>query len=154
MDQRDYTLFTEADLQLCITSSVTICPAKPGPGGTPASHHTLPPGERLVLPHHVSRGKRNHTQRVRLSHRPQEIRTLPVLSKTEELPLDVPQLFLPDRVPAVASHELAKIESAMSPETSGLDYVKERLFTPRQAFDVDTLLHVHQKSVHAARESH
>ena len=84
----------------------------------------------------------------------QEIRTLPVLSKTAELPLDAPQLFLPDRVPAVASHELAKIEAAMSPETSGLDYVKERLVTPRQAFDVDTLLHVHQKSVHAAQESH
>jgi len=28
VDQRDYTLFTEADLQLCTTSSVTICPAK------------------------------------------------------------------------------------------------------------------------------
>jgi len=84
----------------------------------------------------------------------QEIRTSPVLSKTAELPLDAPQLFLPDRVPAVASHELAKIEAAMSPETSGLNYVKERLVTPRQAFDVDTLLHVHQKSVHATRESH
>ena len=42
----------------------------------------------------------------------------------------------------------------MSPETSGLDYVKERLATPRQAFDVDTLFHVHQKSMHAAQESH
>jgi len=42
----------------------------------------------------------------------------------------------------------------MSPETSGLDYVKERLVTPRQAFDVDTLLYVHQKWVHAAQESH
>jgi len=84
----------------------------------------------------------------------QELRTLPVLSKTAELPLDTPQLFLPDRVPAVESHELAKIEAAMFPETSGLDFVKERLVTPRQAFDVDTLLHVHQKSVHAAQESH
>jgi len=32
--------------------------------------------------------------------------------------------------------------------------VKKRLVTPRQAFDVDTLLHVHQKSMHAAQESH
>ena len=79
---------------------------------------------------------------------------MPVLSKAAELPLDAPQMFLPDRVPAVASHELAKIEAAMSPETSGLDYVKERLVNPRQAFDVDTLLHAHQKSVHAAQESH
>jgi len=28
VDQRDYTLLTEADLQQCTTSSVTICPAK------------------------------------------------------------------------------------------------------------------------------
>ena len=42
----------------------------------------------------------------------------------------------------------------MPPETSGLDFVKERLVTPHQAFDVDTLLHVHQKSMHAAQESH
>jgi hypothetical protein len=46
------------------------------------------------------------------------------------------------------------MEAAMSPETSGLDFVKERLVTPRQSFDVDTLLHVHHKSVHAAQESH
>jgi len=42
----------------------------------------------------------------------------------------------------------------MPPEATGLDYVKARLVTPRQSFDVDTLLHVHQKSVHAARESY
>ena len=42
----------------------------------------------------------------------------------------------------------------MPPETSGLDFVKERLVTPHQAFDVDTLLHVHHKSMHAAQESH
>ena len=59
-----------------------------------------------------------------------------------------------EEIPAAASHDIAKIEAAISPETSGLDYVKERLVTPRQAFDVDTLLHVHQKSVHAAQESH
>jgi len=28
VDQRDYTLLTEADLQRCTTSSVTICPAE------------------------------------------------------------------------------------------------------------------------------
>jgi len=84
----------------------------------------------------------------------QELRTLPVLSKTAELPLVAPQLFLPDRIPLVESHELAPIEAALSPKTSGLDFIKERLVTPRQAFDVDTLLHVHHKSVHAAQVSH
>jgi hypothetical protein len=80
----------------------------------------------------------------------QEIRALPVLSKTMELPLNTPRLCLPDEVPAVASHEISGIEAAMPPETTGLEYVKARLATPRQSFDVDTLLHMHQKSVHAA----
>jgi len=84
----------------------------------------------------------------------QEVRTIPVLSRTAEVNLDTPQLFLPDGVPALASHEVAKIVEAMPPETSRLDFVKERLVTPHQAFDVDTLLHVHQKSMHAAQESH
>jgi hypothetical protein len=81
----------------------------------------------------------------------QELRTVPVLSRTAELPLDAPQLFLPDRIPSVESHELAHIEAALSPVTSGLDFIKERRVTPRQAFDADTLLHVYQKSVHAAQ---
>ena len=84
----------------------------------------------------------------------QELRTLPILSKAAELPLDTPQLFLPDSIPVVEGRELFKIEEAMSPETSGLDFVKERLATPRQSYDIDTLLHVHQKSVHAAQDSH
>jgi hypothetical protein len=84
----------------------------------------------------------------------QEIKTLPVLSKTMELPLDAPHLYHPDKVPAVASHEIARIEAVMPLETTGLDYVKARLVTPRQSFDVDTLPHVHQKSEHAARESY
>jgi hypothetical protein len=83
-----------------------------------------------------------------------EIRTLTVLSKTMELPLDTSRLYLLDEVPAVASHEISQIEAAMTPETTGLDYVKARLVTPRQSFDVDTLLLVHQKSVHAARKSY
>ena len=41
-----------------------------------------------------------------------------------------------------------------SPEKSGLDFVKEQLATPQQSYDVDTLLHVHQQSVHAAQDSH
>jgi len=52
------------------------------------------------------------------------------------------------------SHEVAKLVEALPPETSELDFVKERLVTPRQAFDVDTLLHVQQRSAHASQESH
>jgi hypothetical protein len=84
----------------------------------------------------------------------QDIRTLPVQSKIMELPLDVPHLYLPDEVPAVASHEISWIEAAMPPKTTRLDYVKARLVAPRQSFDVDTLLHVHQKLLHEARESY
>jgi len=76
VEQRDYTLFTEADLQLCTTSSVTICPAK-----VPLYHSQVLRCEgslffqkansyqlcrKNVLRHYR---KRTHTQRVRLSHR-------------------------------------------------------------------------------------
>ena len=84
----------------------------------------------------------------------QEVRTIPVLSKTAERDLDAPLLFLPDGVPELPSHEVAKLVEALPPETSELDFVKERLVTPRQAFDVDTLLHVQQRSAHASQESH
>jgi len=201
VDQRDFTLLTEADLQRCTTSSITICPAE-----VPLYHAQLLMCEGSLffqsaqsyqlcrknvlrhyrtpaLLHHGSkwayhfpnprqvniRCPQDHGWSSRtvslvgsgLIHNAsachiatQELRTLPVLSKTAELPLDTPQLFLPDRVPAVEGHELAKIEAAMAPKTSGLNFVKERLATPRQSFDVDTLLHVHQQSVHTAQESH
>ena len=42
----------------------------------------------------------------------------------------------------------------MPSEATDIDNLKARLVTPRQFFDVDTLLHVQQQSVCAARESH
>jgi hypothetical protein len=201
VDQRDFTLLTEADLQRCTTSSVTICPAEVSlyhahlltcEGSlffqsaqsyqlcrknvlrhyrTPTLlHHGSKWAYHFPDPHQVIlRCPQDHGWSSRtvtlvgsgLIHNAstchiatQELRTSPVLSKTAELPLNTPQLFLPDRVPVVEGRELAKIEAAMSPETSGLDVVKERLATPRQSFDVDTLLNVYQQSVHAAQESH
>jgi hypothetical protein len=53
-------------------------------------------------------------------------------------------MFLPDRIPAVASLDLARIEAAIFPDSSEIGYVKERLVMPRQTFDVETRLHVHQ----------
>ena len=99
--------------------------------GTMPGHNTLPPGEWLDLTHCVARWKRSYTQRVHLPHRIPGDKDLPVLSKTMELPLDAPHLYLPNEVPAVASHEIARIEGAMPPETTGLDYVNVRLVTPK-----------------------
>jgi hypothetical protein len=201
VDQRDYALLTEADLQLCTTGSVTICPAT-----VPLYHSQVLTCEGSLyfqssssyqlcrknlirhyqtptLIHHGAKWVYNFPEPSQVTIRcpqengwfsrtvslegsglihnasachiaSQEIRTLPVLSRTAEHPLDAPPVFLPDNFPAVASHEVAKIEAAMFPETAGLDYVKERLVTPRQTFDVDTLLHVHQKSVHTSQETH
>ena len=201
VDQRDYTLLAEADLQRCTTGSVTICPAKVPlyhsqvltceaslffqnsnsfklcrknllvhyqtttilhHGSKWAYHYPKPrqvtircPQENGWTSHTVSLGGSGLIHSASTYHiASQEIRTLPVQSKTMELPLDAPNLYLPDEFPAVASHEIARIEAAMPPETTGLDYVKARLVTPRPSLDVDTLLHVHQKSVHEARESY
>jgi len=54
----------------------------------------------------------------------QEVRTIPVLSKTAERNLDAPLLFLPDSVPALPSHEVAKLVEDMPPETSELDFLR------------------------------
>ena len=45
MDQRDYTLLTETDLQRCTTGSVTICPAK-----IPLYHSSSNVRRELILP--------------------------------------------------------------------------------------------------------
>jgi hypothetical protein len=159
-DQRDYTLLTEADLQLCTTNGVTVCPAK-----APLYHKVLTcegslffqssdsyqlcpknmlrhyqnptllhhsskwvyhfPDPRLVtirrpqetgwFSRTVSLGGSGHIHNASACHNASpEIRTLPVPSKTSELTLDAPQVFLPDRIPAVSSHELAKIDQQNS----------------------------------------
>jgi hypothetical protein len=199
VDQRDYTLLTEADLQQCTASSVTTCPANVAlyhaqvltcetnlffqnsnsfnlcrmnllfHYQTPTLQHHgskwayhFPEPRQVTIRNPRENGWTSHTVSLRetgLIHNAstchiasQEIRKLPVLSKTTELPLDTPRLYLPDEVPTVVSHEISRIEAAMPPETTGLEYVKAQLVTPRQSFDVDKLLHVHHKSVHAARE--
>jgi hypothetical protein len=86
----------------------------------------------MAGPHTVSLGGTGLIHYVSTCHiASQEIRTLPELSKTMELLLDTPRLYLPDEIPAVASHEISRIEAAMPPENTGLEYVKARLVTPR-----------------------
>ena len=125
----------------------------PLPGTTPGHKYVVP--RKMAGPPILSLGGSGLMHNASTCHiASQEIRTLPVLNKTMELPLDVPRLYVPDEVSAVASHEISRIEAAMPPKSTGLDYVKARLVTPRPSLDVDTLLHVHQKSVHEARESY
>jgi len=109
-------------------------------GRTTSRNHArsqyVAPGKWLDLTYCDARWKRSYTQRFRLPHRIPGDKDLPILSKTMELPLDasIPHLYLPDEFPAVASHEISRIEAAMPPETTGLDYVKARLVTPRHSF--------------------
>jgi len=200
VDQRHYTLLTEADLQQCTAGSVTIFSAKVPLyhaivltceaslffqnsnsfnlyRKTLFLHYKTPtlqhhgskwayhfpetrkvtircPQENNWTSHTVSLGGSGLLHNASTCHiASQEIRTLPVLSKTMELPSTPYGCIIPANFTRL-SHEVSRIEAALPPEATRLDYVKARLVTPRQSFDVNTLLHVHQKSVHAAQESY
>jgi hypothetical protein len=201
IDQRGYTLLTEADLLHCTASSITICPSRVPLYPTQVltceaslffqSPHSYSLCRKSLLLHHQTPTLQHHRSKwvyhfpeqrqatIRcpqengcISHAVtlwgsgiiynasvchiafQEIKTLTVLSKSVELHLDAPYLYFPDKVSVVTNQEVSRIEAAMPSEATDLDHLKARLVTPRQSFDVDTLLHVHQQSVRAVRESH
>ena len=77
----------------------------------------MSPGSWLVLTYGVSR-KRTHSLRIRLPRRFPGTKDA-ASTKTAELLLDAPQLFLPDKISSVESHELAQFEAALSPENVG-----------------------------------
>ena len=201
INQRDYALLTEADLQQCTAGSITICPSRAPLYPTQVltcegslffqSPHSYSLCRKSLLLHHQTPTLQHHgskwvfhfpEQRQATIRCPQEngwtshavtlwgsgiiynasvchiasqaIRTLPVLSKSVELHLDVPHLYLPDEVSLVTSQGVSRIEAAMPSEATVLDRLKARLVTPGQSFDVYMLLQVRQQSVRAARESH
>jgi len=85
----------------------------------------------------------------RATSRPRKSEHWQNCAETLEVQIDTPHLYLPEEISMFASHEVPNIDVAMPPERTNLDYIKARLIMPRRSFDVDTLLHVHQISLHA-----
>jgi hypothetical protein len=176
MDQHDYTLLTEADLQLCTAGSITICPSRvplyPREVLTceaswffqsPHSYSLCQKSLLLrhqtpTLQHHGSKWVYHFPEQRQTTIRcfqengwtshavtfwgsgirynasvchivSQEIRTLPVLSKSVEQHPDDPHLYLPDKVSLVTNQEVSRIEAAMPSKATDLDHLKARLVT-------------------------
>jgi hypothetical protein len=62
--------------------------------------------------------------------------------------LDTPYFYIPDKVSTVADHEIPLLEQITLKETQKIDEVRSRVITPSQTFDVNSLFHFRQVSLH------
>ena len=199
--QRNYILFTEADLSYCSKGSITVCPANTAIYSTQvvtcesslffqtADAHNL--CRRKLLLHYRTPTLRRHDS-VWVYHFPEqqhvtlrcwkknawtsrtevlsgsgvlynssecsvtasEFQTLPELLGDTQATLNVPQLYVPDKIAVIASHELQALEEMMPPEIVRLDAVTSGVAAPRQIYDVDSLLHVNRFSLRREQRWH
>jgi hypothetical protein len=62
--------------------------------------------------------------------------------------LDTPYVYIPDKVPTVGGHELPLLEQITPREIQQIEEVRSTVITPSQTFDVDSLFHLRQVSLH------
>ena len=62
--------------------------------------------------------------------------------------LDTPYCYIPDEVLTVADHEVPLLEQMTPREVQQIDEVRSRVITPSQTFEVDSLFHLRQVSIH------
>ena len=75
------------------------------------------------------------------------VQILPELRETTQTELRTPKLYVLDKVPIIADHEVQQLEDmALTTEFQKLDSINSRIITHRQTLDLDTLLHVHHSS--------
>jgi hypothetical protein len=78
----------------------------------------------------------------------EEFRTFPELHGSMQTTLDTPYCYIPDKVSTVADHEIPLLEQITPREVQQMEEVRSRVITPSQTFDVDSLIHLRQVSVH------
>ena len=78
----------------------------------------------------------------------EEFRTFPELQGSMQTTLDTPYCYIPDKVSTAADHEMPLLEQITPKENQQIDEVRSRVITPSQTFDVDSLLHLLQVSLH------
>jgi len=62
--------------------------------------------------------------------------------------LDAPYCYVPDKVSTVADHEVPLFEQITPRQVQQINEVISRVITPSQTFDVDSLFHLRQVSLH------
>ena len=78
----------------------------------------------------------------------EEFRTFPKLHGSMQTTLDRPNFYIPDKVSTVADHEIPLLEKITPKEIQQMNEVRSRVITPSQTFDVDSLFHLRQVSLH------
>jgi hypothetical protein len=66
------------------------------------------------------------------------------LRGSRQTKLDVPQIFLPHRVPIISQHESHQLRELTPPTLQVLDNLNSRLATTLHSMDVDSLFHMHK----------
>jgi len=61
-------------------------------------------------------------------------------------------VHLPAWSQVLAAHDVPQIEEAMPTEVMNINCIESRLSTPQKSFDLDTLLHIRQTSLHGERQ--
>jgi len=62
--------------------------------------------------------------------------------------LDTSYFYIPDKASTVANHEIPLLEQITPKEIHQIDEVRSRVITPSQTFEVDSLFHLRQVSLH------
>ena len=78
----------------------------------------------------------------------EEFRTLSELHGSMQTTLDTPHLYIPDKVSTVADHEIPLLDQIIPKEIQLIDEVRSRVTTHAQSFDVNSLFHLRQASLH------
>ena len=78
----------------------------------------------------------------------EELRAFPELHGSTQTTLDTPYFYIPDKVSTVVEHEIPLLEQIAPREIQQIDEVRSRVITPSQTFDVDSLFHLRQVSLH------
>ena len=78
----------------------------------------------------------------------EELRTFTELQGSMQTTLDTTYVYIPHKVSTVADHELPLLEQITPKVVQQIEEVRSRVSTPSQTFDVDSLFHLRQVSLH------
>jgi hypothetical protein len=63
-------------------------------------------------------------------------------------------IYVPDKISVVADHEIPQIKKLLPAEVKQLEDVKSKVMAPSQCFDVDSLFHIKQATLHQTRQTY
>ena len=82
-----------------------------------------------------------------------ELRTLPELHGKTQSAVSSTHIYVPDKISIVADHEIPLIKELLLAEVKQLEDVKSKVMVPSQSFDVDSLFHIKQATLHQTHQT-